>query len=129
MTGQGIIKHIDTLLSSSTAHDALEARLEQFADEHSITLGPNDKAAMTELAEGYIRAVANLLIECDIAATAAGIQRFVSPIIQTPRSISSAQRITSRTTKDYTVCWTTPILPAGLSFAFPRSLPPSGGFR
>ena len=83
MTGQAIIKHIDTLLSSSTAHDALEARLEQFADEHSITLGPNDKAAMTELAEGYIRAVANLLIECDIAATAAGIQRFVSPIIQT----------------------------------------------
>jgi len=83
MTGQAIIEHIDTLLSSSTANDALEARLEQFADDHSITLGPNDKAAITELAEGYVRAVANLLIECDMAATAAGIQRFASPIIQT----------------------------------------------
>jgi len=83
MIGQAIINHIDTILSSATANDALEARLEQFADDHSITLGPNDKAAMAELAEGYIRAVANLLIECDIAATAAGIQRFASPIIQT----------------------------------------------
>lgn len=83
MTGQAIIKHIDTLLSSSIATNALETRLEQFADDHSITLGPNDKAAMTELAEGYVRAVANLLIECDMAATAAGIQQFTSPIIQT----------------------------------------------
>ena len=83
MIGQAIIEHIDTLLSSSTANDALEARLEEFADDHSITLGPNDKAAMTELAEGYVRAVANLLIECDIAAAASGIQRFTSPIIQT----------------------------------------------
>jgi hypothetical protein len=83
MIGQTIIEHIDTLLSSSTATDALEARLEQFADDHSITLGPNDKAAMTELAEGYVRAVANLLIECDVAAAAAGIQRFTSPIIET----------------------------------------------
>ena len=83
MIGQAIIEHIDKILSSSTANDALEARLEQFADDHSITLGPNDKAAMTELAEGYVRAVANLLIECDIAASASGIQRFTSPIIQT----------------------------------------------
>lgn len=83
MTAQAIIEHIDTLLSSSTANDALEARLEQFADDNSITLGPNDKAAMMELAEGYVRAVANLLIECDIAAVAAGIHRFTSPIIRT----------------------------------------------
>lgn len=83
MTGQAIIEHIDTLLSTSTANDAFEARLEQFADDNSITLEPNDKAAMTELAEGYVRAVANLLIECDMAAAAAGIQRFTSPIIQT----------------------------------------------
>jgi uncharacterized membrane protein YkvA (DUF1232 family) len=83
MHGQAIIDHIDTLLSRPNAHDALEARLEQFADDHSITLGPDDKAAMTELAEGYVRAVANLLIECDIAATASGIQRFTAPIIQT----------------------------------------------
>jgi len=83
MTGQAIIEHIDTILSSSSANDALKARLEQFADDHSVTLGPNDKAAMTELAEGYVRVVANLLIECDMASTAAGIQRFTSPIIQT----------------------------------------------
>ncbi len=83
MIGQAIIEHIDTLLSSSTANDALATRLEQFADDNSITLGPNDKAAMTELAEGYVRAVANLLIECDMAATAAGIQQFTSPIILT----------------------------------------------
>jgi uncharacterized membrane protein YkvA (DUF1232 family) len=83
MHGQAIIEHIDTLLSRPNANDALEARLEQFADDHSITLGPDDKAAMTELAEGYVRAVANLLIECDIAATASGIQRFTAPIIQT----------------------------------------------
>jgi hypothetical protein len=83
MTGQAIIDHIDEILSSSTANDALEARLKQFADDHSITLGPNDKTAMMELAEGYVRVVANLLIECDIASTAAGIQRFTSPIIQT----------------------------------------------
>jgi uncharacterized membrane protein YkvA (DUF1232 family) len=83
MTGQAIIKHIDTVLSSSTANDALDARLEQFAVDHSIILGPNDKAAMAELAEGYIRTVANLLIASDIAATAAGIQRFTAPIIQT----------------------------------------------
>jgi uncharacterized membrane protein YkvA (DUF1232 family) len=83
MLGQAIIEHIDTLLSRPTANDALQARLEQFADDHSITLGPNDKAAMTELAEGYVRTVANLLIECDIAATASGIQRFTAPIIQT----------------------------------------------
>lgn len=86
MTGQAIIKHIDTILSSSTANDALEARLKQFADDNSITLGPNDKAGMVELAEGYVRAVANLLIECDVTATAAGIQRFTSPIIQTSAS-------------------------------------------
>ncbi len=83
MIGQAIIEHIDTLLASPTANDALETRLEQFANDHSITLGLNDKAAMTELAEGYVRAVANLLIECDKAAAAAGIQRFTSPIIQT----------------------------------------------
>jgi uncharacterized membrane protein YkvA (DUF1232 family) len=83
MTGQTIIKHIDTLLSDPTANEAFDDRLEQFAVDHSITLGTNDKAAMAELAEGYIRAVANLLIESDIAATAAGIQRFTAPIIQT----------------------------------------------
>ena len=83
MTGQAIIEHIDTLLSTPTANDALEARLERFAQERSITLGLNDQAAMAELAEGYVRAVANLLIECDLAATAAGIQRFTLPIIQT----------------------------------------------
>jgi uncharacterized membrane protein YkvA (DUF1232 family) len=82
MHGQAIIEHIDTILSRPNAHDALEARLDQFAEDHSITFGPNDKAAMTELAEGYVRAVANLLIECDIAATASGIQRFTAPIIQ-----------------------------------------------
>ena len=63
MIAQAIIRHIDTVLSSSNAKDALEARLEQFADENSITLGPNDKAAMTELAKGYVRTVTNLLIE------------------------------------------------------------------
>ncbi len=83
MTAQAIIEHTDTLLSSSTAYNALQAKLEQFADDNAITLGPNDKAAMTELAEGYVRAVANLLIECDMAAAAAGIQRFTSPIIRT----------------------------------------------
>lgn len=83
MTGQAIIEHIEMILSSSTANDALEDRLEQFAEDNSITLGPNDKSAMTELAEGYVRAVVNLLIECDIAATGAGIQRFTVSIIQT----------------------------------------------
>ena len=86
MTGQAIIEHIEALLSKSTSSDALNVRLEQLAIERSITLGPNDKTGMAELAEGYVRAVANLLIECDIAATAAGIQRFTSPIIQTAAS-------------------------------------------
>jgi hypothetical protein len=55
MTGQTIIKHIDTLLSDPTANEAFDDRLEQFAVDHSITLLTNDKAAMAELAEGYIR--------------------------------------------------------------------------
>lgn len=83
MIGQAIIEHIETVLSSSTANHAFETRLEQFADENSIVLGPNDKAGMKKLAEEYVRAVANLLIECDMAATAAGVQQFTSPIILT----------------------------------------------
>jgi len=82
MIGQAIINHIDTILSNSNATEALEARIDQFAKERTFTLGPNDKAGMTQLSEDYVRAVANLLIECDVAATAAGIQRFTSPIIQ-----------------------------------------------
>ena len=86
MTGQAIINHIDTILAKSNANDALGARIDQFAEERSFTLGPNDKAGMMQLSEDYVRAVANLLIECDVAATAAGIQRFTSPIIQTAAS-------------------------------------------
>jgi len=86
MIGQAIINHIDTILAKSNAKNALEARIDQFAEERSFILGPNDKAGMTQLSEDYVRAVANLLIECDVAATTAGIQRFTSPIIQTAAS-------------------------------------------
>ena len=86
MIGQAIINHISAILSKSNANDALEARIDQFAEERSFMLGPNDKAGMTELSEDYVRAVANLLIECDVAAKTAGIQRFTSQIIQTAAS-------------------------------------------
>ena len=43
MTEQAIINHIDTILAKSNARNAFEARIDQFAEERSFTLGPNDK--------------------------------------------------------------------------------------
>ena len=86
MIGHAVINHIDTILSKSTATKAFENRIDRFSKKRAFALGPNDKAGMTQLAEDYVRAVADLLIECDVAAEAAGIQRFTSPIIQTAAS-------------------------------------------
>ena len=47
MIGQAIINHIDTILSNSNATEALEARIDQFAEERTFTLGPNGLFGMS----------------------------------------------------------------------------------
>lgn len=78
-----MLGHIDAVLAAPDARRALDARLEAFAEENDITLGPTDREGMAELAEGYVRAVADLLLACDAAATAAGVQAFTAPVVLT----------------------------------------------
>lgn len=82
MISQTITAHIDSILSVRNSLDKFKKRVEEFARDNSVTLGPNDKQGMAQLAESYVRSMADLLSECDKQSAAMGLQRLTLPILQ-----------------------------------------------
>ena len=75
--------HVETVLAQPHANQQLHERIEAFAAAGGTTLGPDDKDGLAALCEGYIRAVVDLLLACDVAATNAGAIQFAGPLLQT----------------------------------------------
>ena len=82
MISQTITAHIDSILSGKNSLNKFRKRVEEFARDNSVSLGPNDKEGMAQLAESYVRSVADLLSECEKQSAAMGLQRFTLPILQ-----------------------------------------------
>lgn len=75
--------HVETVLAQPNADRHIHKRIDEFAAASGTTLGPEDKNGLTELCEGYIRAVVDLLLACEVAAVQAGAIQFAGPILQT----------------------------------------------
>lgn len=75
--------YVESVLARPDADRHIHERIDEFAAGSGTTLGQNDKKGLTELCEGYIRAVADLLLACEVAATQAGAIQFAGPILQT----------------------------------------------
>lgn len=83
MLADQVKAHVESVLAGPAAARHLHERIEAFAAETGTQLGPNDTAGLTELCQGYVRAVVDLLVACDHAATQAGALPFAGPILQT----------------------------------------------
>jgi len=75
--------HVETVLAQPQADKQLHQRIEEFAAAGGTRLGPNDKEGLGAFCRGYIRAVVDLLLACDVAATQAGALQFAGPLLQT----------------------------------------------
>jgi uncharacterized membrane protein YkvA (DUF1232 family) len=84
--------HVETILAQPQADRRLHARIEEFAAAGGTTLGPHDKDGLTAFCRGYIRAVADLLLACDRAATQAGAIQFAGPLLQSAAGYFLQQR-------------------------------------
>lgn len=83
MLGTQLMTHVEGILAKPQAKRHVHERIEEFAVEGGTKLGPNDKDELTAFCEGYVRAVVDLLRNCDVAATQAGALQFAGPILQT----------------------------------------------
>lgn len=84
--------HVETILAQPESDRQLHARIEDFAAAGGTTLGPKDKDGLSAFCHGYIRAVVDLLLACDIAATRAGAIEFAGPLLQTAAGYFLQQR-------------------------------------